>query len=217
MKKILLTTTVLLTAFAVRADVIITQKMESAMMNGEMTMKIKGEKGRVDMPAGPAGAMSMIIDGATGDVSTVMNGQKMVMKMAGAQLKSAVEQAKKATGDAPVEKPKATGAKEKVGEWDAEIYESKMGGQIAKIWVAKDFPNAVKLKAEMMKMSKAMGQGAMDTATMDLPGMPVKTEVNTAAGKMTMILTKAVEQPVDAAEFEVPKDYKEMAMPALPK
>ncbi len=217
MKKLLLTTTVLLTAFAVRADIIITQKMESAMMNGEMTMKIKGEKGRVDMPTGPAGAMSMIIDGATGDVSTVMHGQKMVMKMGGAQLKSAVEQAKKAAGDAAVEKPKATGTKEKVGEWDTEIFETKMGGQSAKIWVAKDFPNAAKMKAEMMKMSKAMGQGAMDTATMDLPGMPVKTEVNTAVGKMTMTMTKAVEQAVDAAEFEVPKDYKEVTMPALPK
>lgn len=217
MKKLLLTTTVLLTAFAVRADIIITQKMESAMMNGEMTMKIKGEKGRVDMPTGPAGAMSMIIDGATGDVSTVMHGQKMVMKMGGAQLKSAVEQAKKAAGDAAVEKPKATGTKEKVGEWDTEIFETKMGGQSAKIWVAKDFPNAAKMKAEMMKMSKAMGQGAMDTATMDLPGMPVKTEVNTAVGKMTMTMTKAVEQAVDAAEFEVPKDYKEMTMPALQK
>lgn len=217
MKKLLLTTTVLLTAFAVRADIIITQKMESAMMNGEMTMKIKGEKGRVDMPTGPAGAMSMIIDGTTGDVSTVMHGQKMVMKMGGAQLKSAVEQAKKAAGDAPVEKPKATGTKEKVGEWDTEIFETKMGGQSAKIWVAKDFPNAAKMKAEMMKMSKAMGQGAMDTATMDLPGMPVKTEVNTAVGKMTMTMTKAVEQAVDAAEFDVPKDYKEVTMPALPK
>ena len=217
MKKLLLTTTVLLTAFAVRADIIITQKMESAMMNGEMTMKIKGEKGRVDMPAGPAGAMSMIIDGVTGDVSTVMHGQKMVMKMGGAQLKSAVEQAKKAGGDVAVEKPKATGTKEKIGQWDTEIFETKSGGQSGRIWVAKDFPNAAKIKAEMMKMSKAMGQSAMDAATMDLPGMPVKTEVETPVGKMTMTITKAVEQPVDAAEFEVPKDYKEMAMPAIPK
>ena len=217
MKKLILTTTVLLTAFAVRADVIITQKMESDRMNGEITMKIKGEKGRVDLPSGPAGAVSMIIDGATGDVSNVIHGQKMVIKMGGAQFKSAVEQAKKATGDAAVEKPKATGTKEKVGEWDTEIFETKTGGQTGRIWVAKDFPNAAKIKAEMMKISKATGQGAMDAATMDLPGMPVKAEINTAAGKMTMTITKVVEQPVDAAEFEVPKDYKEMAMPAIPK
>ena len=217
MKKLILTTTVLLTAFAVRADVIITQKMESDRMNGEITMKIKGEKGRVDLPSGPAGAVSMIIDGATGDVSNVIHGQKMVIKMGAAQFKSAVEQAKKATGDAAVEKPKATGTKEKVGEWDTEIFETKTGGQTGRIWVAKDFPNAAKIKAEMMKISKATGQGAMDAATMDLPGMPVKAEINTAAGKMTMTITKVVEQPVDAAEFEVPKDYKEMAMPAIPK
>ena len=217
MKKFLLIAPVLLTVIAARADVVVTQKMESAMMNGEMVMKIKGDKGRVDMPNSPAGAVSMIIDGASGEVSTVIHSQKMVMKMGGDQLKAAVEQAKKTAAATPSEKPKATGKMEKVGEWDTEIYDANMGGQSAKIWVAKNFPNAEKLKAEMLKISKAMGQGGMDAASADVPGMPVKTEITTAIGKMTTTIIKAVEQTVDAKEFEVPAGYQSMSMPQIPK
>jgi hypothetical protein len=217
MKKLLLIAPVILTVIAARADVVIVQKMESAMMNGEMTMKIKGDKGRVDMPTGPVGAMSMIIDGATGDVSTVMHGQKMIMKANRAQLKEATDKAKEIAGGtaAAQEKPKATGKTEKVGEWTAEIYEGTASGQATKLWVVKDFPNGEKVKAEMMKITKAMGQG-IDAASMDVPGMPVKTEITSALGKITITTIKAVEQAVDAKEFEIPKDYQEMSIPSLP-
>lgn len=215
MKKLSLIIPLILTVIAVRADVLVVQKMESSMLNGDITMKIKGDKARVDMPAGPVGQMTMIIDGATGDVSTVMHGQKMVMKMSGAQLKAAVEQGKKATGAKESEKPKATGKSEKIGEWDAEIYEVKLGGMVGKIWVAKSFPNAEKMKAEMSKLSKSMGQGEADPYGLDLPGMPVKTELEGPApmGKMTVTITKAVEQAVDAKDFEIPADYQKIDMP----
>ncbi len=219
MKKLLLITPLVLSILSARADVVIVQKMDSAFMKGDMTMKIKGDKSRIDMPMTPAGAMSMIIDGATGDMSTIIHGQKMVMKMDAKTLKAASEQAKQLTGGVTPEKPKATGTMEKVGEWNTEIYEFSMAGATSKVWVVKDFPNGEKLKAEMLKISKAMGQNPADTASMDVPGMPVKTEVNMpgGAGKMTVTLVKAAEQDVEAKEFEVPKDYQTMTMPTLPK
>ena len=218
MKKLSLILPLLFTIAAARADVLIVQKMESSMLNGDITTKIKGDKGRVDMPAGPIGQMSIIIDGASGEVNTLMHGQKMAMKMSGAQLKAAVEQSKAAAGaTGETEKPKATGKTEKVGEWDTEIYKVKMDGVPAKVWVAKGFPNAEKLKAEMSKMSKSMGQGSGDVYGLDLPGMPVKSEIESPAGKMTVTITKAVEQAVDAKEFEIPADYQKMDMPAQPK
>lgn len=219
MKKLLLITPILLTVISARADVVIVQKMESPIINGEVTMKVKGDKSRVDMPSGPAGAMSMIIDGTTGEMSTIMHGQKMVMKADSKMLKQAAEQAKKAAGDTTQTKPKPTGKTEKVGEWNTEIFEVTMGGMTSKIWVAKDFPNADKVKAEMMKVSKAMGQNPADAAAMDVPGFPVKTEATLPGGqgKMTTTVTKAVEEAVDAKEFEVPKDYQTMNLPTLPK
>ena len=218
MNKLSLILPLLLTVAAARADVLVVQKMESSMLNGDMTMKIKGDKGRVDMPAGPIGQMSMIIDATTGDVNTLMHSQKMAMKMSGAQLKAAVDQSKKAAGvTGETEKPKATGKTEKVGEWDTEIFEVKMDGVPAKVWVAKEFPNAEKLKAEMSKISKSMGQGSEDVYGLDLPGMPVKTEIDSPAGKVTVTITKAVEQAVEAKEFEIPADYQKMDMPVQPK
>jgi hypothetical protein len=215
MKKLLLITPFLLTVIAARADVVVIQKMESASVNGDVTMKIKGDKGRVDMPAS---AVSMIIDGASGEIATIIHSQKKVMKTTSAQMKAAAEQAKKITGVTTPEKPKATGKMEKVGEWNTEIYEANMGGQVARIWVAKDFPNADKIKAEMLKISKSMGQTLdIDSATMDVPGMAVKTEIVAQGGKMTMTVTKAVEQAVDAKEFEIPKDYQQMTLPGAPK
>jgi hypothetical protein len=219
MKKLLLIAPLVLSILSARADVVIVQKMDSAFMKGEMTMKIKGDKSRIDMPTGPMGAMSMIIDSATGDMSTIMHGQKMVMKIDAATMKQAQEQAKQLTGGAAPEKPKATGKMEKVGEWNAEIYEFGMAGATSKVWVVKDFPNGEKLKAEMMKISKNMGQNPADAAAMDVPGMPVKTEVAMpiGQGKMIVELVKAVEQNVDAKDLEVPKDYQTMSMPTLPK
>ncbi len=214
MKKLTLITTLILSVAAVRADIVVVQKMESPVLNGDITMKIKGDKGRVDMPGGPVGQMSMIIDGASGEISTLMHGQKMAMKMSGAQLKSAIDQSKKAAGTA--EKPKATGKIEKIGEWDAEIYEVNLGGMPAKIWVAAKFPNAAKLRAEMSKMSKSMGQGASDPYSLDIPGMPVKSEIESPLGKMTTTVTKAVEEAVDAKEFEIPAGYQKMDMPSIP-
>ena len=43
--------------------------------------------------------------------------------------------------------------------------------------------------------------------------MVVKTEMNTAIGKMTMTLISAKEEPVADSEFVVPQGYTEMAMP----
>lgn len=217
MKKLLLITPLLLTVIAARADLVVSQKMESAMMNGDITTKIKGDKGRVDMPGGPIGAMSVIINGTSGEMSTLMHGQKMIMKMSGSQMKDMVEKAKAAAGATPAataEKPKGTGKMEKIGEWDTEIFDVKMGGQSAKIWVAKSFPNADKVKAELSKMSKSMGQAASDPYALDIPGLPVKTEVESPLGKMTVTITKVSEAAVDEKEFVAPTDYKAMDLPA---
>lgn len=154
MNKLSLILPLLLTVAAARADVLVVQKMESSMLNGDITMKIKGDKGRVDMPAGPLGQMSMIIDAATDDVNTLMHGQKMVIKMSGAQRKAAVEQSKTAAGaTGEMEKPKAT----------------------------------------------------------------AKTETKSPAGKVSVTITKAVEQTIVAKDFQIPADYQKMDMPTQPK
>ncbi len=217
MKKLLAYAPVILASFIARADVIIEQKMESAVMNGNMTMKIKGDNARMDMPSPVGGNVTVIMNTKTGDMTTLMHAQKMAMKMNMNDSKKQMEEAQKAAGIDPtkVEKPKDTGTSEKVGEWTAEVYEFNIGGMTGKIWAAKDFPNAKAIKDQMMKMSAASA-GGFDASKMDVPGMIVKTQMSTPVGAMTTTLVKASEAPVADTEFVIPTGYNEMKMPTLP-
>ena len=44
--------------------------------------------------------------------------------------------------------------KEKVGEYDAEVYEMNAGGQTVKMWAAKDYPNAQALKDTVVELKR---------------------------------------------------------------
>ena len=90
------------------------------------------------------------------------------------------------------------------------------GSLQAKMWIAKDFPNAQSIKDQMVKLSSSMGGAGFDPSKVDVPGMVVKTEVSTPIGKMTTTLVMAKEQPVDDKEFIKPEGYQEMQMPKLP-
>jgi hypothetical protein len=208
-----------------RADFVIQQKMESASQNGDMTMKIKGDKIRVDMTAGPMGSMSMIMDLDAGDSTTLLHQQKMAIKVSAAQMQQTMQQMKSRlnNGATNAEPPKLqdTGKTETVGGYNAEIYtwtnnNNNSGGTI---WVAKDFPNYADIKTQLDKLNKSpmveMSKGmAPDTTT--LPGMVVKTKSDMQGQEVTTTLISAQEEPVDASAFEIPKDYQEMTSPAMP-
>lgn len=204
-------------AFA-RADIVIEQKMESSMINGNVTMKLKGDNARMDMPSPLGGGVTTLMNFKSGDMVTLMHQQKMAMKMNLSDVKKQQEAGQKALGvDASkIEKPKATGQKEKVGEYATEIFEMNQGTLQAKLWIAKDFPNAQAIKDQMMKLSSSMGGAGFDPSKLDVPGMVVKSEVTTPVGKMTITLLKAKEEPVDDKEFVKPEGYQEMQMPKMP-
>jgi hypothetical protein len=218
MKTLLRFIPLLLTVSFGHADLVIEQKMESAMMNGNVLMKTKGERARMDMPNPLGGNITMLIDSKSGEMLTLMHSQKMAMKMNISDIKKQQEAGQKALGIDPskLEKPKSTGQSEKIGEYNAEIFEMNQGGMQAKLWVAKDFPNAKAIKDEMTKFSTAMGGGGFDPSKIDVPGMVVKSEVNTPVGKMTITLVRAKEEPVAESEFKKPEGYNEVPMPAMP-
>lgn len=210
---------VLAVSFA-RADVIIEQKMESAVINGNVVMKIKGDQARMDMPSPLGGKVTTLLDFKAGDMTTFIEiqGQKKAMKMNMAALKKQQESTQKAMGVDPakIEKPKTTGKTEKIGEYDTEIFEMNQGGVQAKVWMAKDFPNAKSIKDQMSKLTSSMGGVGFDSSKFDLPGMAVKTEVTMPLGKMTVTLVKASEQAVEESEFKRPEGYEDFELPTLP-
>ena len=212
--KLVLASLLLVTALS-RADIVIEQKMESGFVNGNMVMKIKGDQARMDMPAGPAGDITVLMNTKTGEMATLMHAQKMAMKMNLSAAKKQAEQQAKLAGIDPasIEKPKSTGQTEKVGEWNAEIYETTIGGSAAKFWVSKDFPNHKVIMDQMNKLSAATGSAGFDPSKFDLGGMVVKSEMNTPAGKVTTTLVRAKEENVNASDFTMPTGYQEMKMP----
>ena len=218
MKTLLRFAPLLLAGAIARADVVIEQKMESAMINGNITMKMKGDHARMDLPAPLVGNVTTLMDFKSGDMITLVHAQKMAMKMNMSDVKKQQEAAQKALGIDPakMEKPKPTGEKEKVGEYDAEIFEMNQGGMQSRIWVAKDFPNAQTIKDQMAKLTAGMGGAGFDPSKLDVPGMVVKSEVNTANGKIIVTLVRAKEESVADSEFTKPEGYQEIQMPSLP-
>jgi hypothetical protein len=202
------------------ADWVIESKIESPQLNSNTTTKVKGDKLRVDIPNGPAGAMSSIIDTKSGESIQILHAQKMAMKTSSAQLKQAMDAAKQSAGiksGGPVPALQATGEKEKVGDYNCEIYTWTDGGTTTKLWVTKDHPQAAALKS-LEKQMRAGFFGGMQTGpdTSTLPGVSVKTEVTMQGQKITTTIVSVKDQAIDAKDFEIPAGYQSMALPGAP-
>jgi len=215
MKTHLRTLLVLLgTATLASADWVIVQKSGFEGQEKEMSTKIKGDKARVDVTG-----EGTVIVGPEGMVM-LMHPEKIVMKMdmetVQLTMDSAAQKAEQPAAAAAI-KPVATGQKEKVGEWEAEIYTWEGQTGKGRFWVAKDFPKYTEINAANDKLGKVMGgamSGLSPQAT-DFKGMVVKSEVSMMGKTLTTQLVSAKEQELDAKEFVVPAGYTEVQMPML--
>lgn len=201
------------------ADFVMTQKVDARGRESTITMKIKGDQVRVDVNP----QISTIVNGATGDVTTLIHSQKMVMKMTGDQVKAMTQVAAAQAGATNTDtKPeiKATGKKDKINGYAAEEYTVTHGDIVSHAWIAKDYPNGKAVLNALNALSKGplkeiSGAGAVDASA--LPGLPIKTVVELNGQPATTVLLESVkEETIDPAEFMVPADYKTMEVPALP-
>lgn len=203
----------LLAATLARADWVLVEKSNRAGQESTTTMKIKDDQVRVDT----GDSMSVILGGQ--GMTMIMHKQKMLIKRDIAALKALIERAAQSTSSQPPAKPVATGQKEKVGEWDTEIYtwEGAMGK--GRFWVAKNFPKFDEIGAVQDRLGKMMGgavSGMAPQAT-DFGGMVVKSEMTIMGKSVNSQLISAKEETVDAKEFVPPADYREMKMPGAPQ
>jgi hypothetical protein len=202
----------LCTAVLARADVVMEQKLESPFISGSVVTKVKGDRARVDVPAAEVGQTTMLVDLKAGQMTTLVHAKKFLIKTDLAQAKAALEEQQKASGvDLSKIQPKATGEKEKVGEWECEIFKLDLGnGTSSKLWVAKGYPNYKGITDQLNKFNSA-GAVAMglDSLKGDLGGMTIKTEVTMPLGKLVSTLVSAKEEAVPDSEFEVPAGYEE--------
>jgi hypothetical protein len=213
--------TVLLALSGVRADLVVVQKVSGIGGLTQMTLKLKDGKIRTEV----APEMSTIMDMSTGDMLTIMHSQKMYMKVSGEQSKklmqSMLKQKENVSSVQPTQAPqlKSTGRHEKVSGYDTEVFTIDTDAMKGTFWVAKDVPGGDELKTMLKAMQKSP-MGAMAAAMVqqpDLPGVPVKSEIQMGSGqKMTVTLVSVKQQAIDASEMAPPAGYTEMPMPSFP-
>jgi hypothetical protein len=217
MKTLRFTLLALACAVSARADLTISQqiKQEGAPggkdMDMTVTMKVKGDKVRMDGVPG----MANIVDMNTGDMTTLAHQQKMVMTIPGTELKKM--QAAQAGVVPKIDPPKATGKKETISGFACEEYETTLNGAKVQLWLTKDLPA---VESVMKRFANFSGQTDPFQEILKgekISGFPIRTVMEMpGAGKLTMQVVKIAEDAIPDGEFAVPADYKAMPMPALP-
>ena len=196
------------------ADFTIVQKVEAKGRTTEMTLKIKGD--RIRMEAAPQ--TTLIVDAKTGDTITLMNAQKKFIRISGETTKAIAEMAAK-YGGATVEKPKftATGKKTTINGFEAEEYVGETSAFKASYWIAPKFPDSAAILKQLQAVTPTawgeLARGMLDYR--DLPGFPLRTHVKSGDEELTSTVTAVKADALSDAEFAVPKDFQEVKMPNM--
>ena len=197
-----------------QADLTLIQKMESKGQTSEMALKIKGD--RVRMEATPE--MTMIVQGKTGDVITLINAQKKFMRISADKAQAIAEMAAK-YGASTTEKPKLvlTGKKMTINGYEAEEYIAETAKFKASYWIAPKFPGSVEILKQLQAVIPAtwndLAKGMLDYR--DLPGLPLRTQVKLGDEEVTSTVVAIKQDPLSEADFLVPKDFQEVKMPNM--
>lgn len=205
MKPILVLSLILIATASAMADVTLVQ---DTLLNGvstRTTMWVKGDKVRTDNDT----TSSIIMDTATGDMTTLMHEQKMKVVVNAAQLRALAAGQAPGGGEAaplPETKLTATGEKETVDGYECEIYLSENQGMTVKLWIAKDYPGEKALREQLKVLAKLAAAGAPKQP--EVPGIALKTEFEQQGLKFTTRLVSLSSDPVSDDKFVVPADYQ---------
>jgi len=198
---------------SVRADLTIVQKVEGPGQSGEITVKIKGDKERMDAPSQP----TRIIDGKTGEMIDLLNEKKSFIRISAQQMKAAAETINKFDdGKQPSpHKLTPTGKKETINGYETEEFVYETPQFKASFWVATKYPDA----ADILKQMQAPVSGAWKPSNMGMPdytdfaGLPLKTVISIGDNQVATTITSIKKDSISAAEFDIPKDFQELKKP----
>lgn len=189
-------------ASVARADVTLVNETLLNGVSSRSTMWIKGDKVRVDNDT----TSSVIMDAASGDMTTLVHEQKMKITTNTKQLHALAAGA--AGGGAKPQEAKITrtGEMETIDGHECEIILSESAGTVVKLWMAKDYPDQEQLRKELKVMEKMAAPNAPKQP--DLPGVVLKTEYEQGGFQFSTRLVSISTDPVEASRFEIPADYK---------
>lgn len=221
LSRFVLSISFLLPVEAIRADVTIVQKVEGLGNPTEMTIKIKGDKVRIDLSP----QVTTIFDGKTGEMTNLMNDEKTVVRISADKMKAAAEMIKKFSPQkegATPPKLVSTGQKETINGYETEQYVYEGPEFKATYWIALSYPNGAAILKELQTV-KSEAWNAANTRLpdyRDFPGLPLRTrmvmkkdEAKDSVNEFTSTIISVKQDPLGDSEFSVPKDFKELAMP----
>lgn len=215
MKRLLSPLALLAATLLARADVVVVQKIDGGGQSGEQTIRVKGGKARADIGT----SVSVLVDRETGETTTLSHAQRGFLTLSPEANRAMLEKMQKARGTAEPPPLVATGKKEKVGEYQCEIFTAELGNVKATYWLAKDYPQFPTYLTHLDVLESAplaAAKGGVAPRTKDLPGMPIKIQMEMNGQKVTVSLVSAKEENVDPAIFKIPAGYKDLPAPPKP-
>jgi hypothetical protein len=212
-----------------------TQKAEEPGAATNMTIKIKGDKARID--ASPQ--LTTIFNGTTGEVINLMNDQKTLVRISPEKMKAVTDMLSKfSSKKPPPETPKLTptGHREMINGYETEQYTYDGPDFKAIYWVAPSYPDGVAILAQLQSVKSEFWDAANTKMPdfRDFPGLPIRTRLIMAkqaeeekpgtspsghatghATEITSTITSMNQNPISDSEFTVPSDYKEPKLPDI--
>jgi hypothetical protein len=196
-----------------RGDLTIVQKVEGPGQNGDVTVKIKGDKERMDAPSQP----TRIIDGKSGEMTDLMTDKKSFVRITAEQMKAAAETISKFSDEKKpaTSKLTPTGKTEKINGYDTEEFVFETPKFKASFWVATKYPDATGI----LKQMQAPISGAWKPSNMGMPdytdfaGLPLKTVISVGNNQVVTTIVSIKTDTLSASDFEIPKDFQEMKTP----
>ena len=206
----------ILAVVSARADLTIVQKVEGMGPASEMTIKIKGDKARID--ATPQ--LTTIVDGKTGEVINLLKDQKTIVRMSAEKMKAAADMISKYAGkNEKSGKPKltATGKKETINGYETEEYICDTPFGKATYWIAPKYPDGVAILKQLQSLKSEIWNPTNSNMPdyRDFPGFPIKTIMDMGGSLTTSTVVSVKQETLSDADFAVPKDFKEIKAPEV--
>src|SRR6266700_2847761 len=214
-----------------RADLTIVQKVERAGSATNMTIKLKGDKVRIE--ASPQ--VTTILDGKTGEVTNLMNDQKTVVRISAEKAKAVTNMINKfdvKKNGAGKVKLTPTGQKETVNGYETEQYTYDGPDFKGTYWIASNYPDGAAILAQLQSIKSEFWKTSDTTMPdyRDFPGVPIRTRMvitkpdqanktgattPSHATEITTTIASVSQNPLSDAEFMVPSDFKETKLPDI--
>jgi hypothetical protein len=198
------------------ADFVQEHRIEGPGVSGVSSMKLKGQKLRMEKPA-IKGKETALIDGESGTLVMLIHKDKVALISTIEEIlirpKRLVLEERKKSPKLPKAEPIGH---EKIGDWNCAIYSSTRQGITTKSWATNDIPN----QARFLKQMKTLMENVpdFDLNALDIPDHCVVKRVITGPdGVTTETLVKFSEEPVSGSEFEVPAGYRKIPFSPKPR